>query len=86
MAIVFPDAKGRIELIHYQPQLLKDTTGGITVKELPEPEQREGYLPVLYATKDKIWYEYEPRELTVEERLAQLEQKVSALEVVAKGV
>jgi len=86
LVMLFPDKTGRVELIHYQPHLLKDTTSGIEVADLPTPEQRTGFNPVLYATKDKLWYEYEPHQLTIEERLAQLEQKVLALEVVSKGV
>lgn len=86
--LLFPDKAGRVGLIHYKPHLLpiEARANGIEVKELPEPEQREGYVPVLYASADKLWYEYEPHQLTIEERLAQLEQKVLALEVVSKGV
>lgn len=86
--LLFPDKTGRVGLIHYQPHLLsiEAKANGIEVKDLPEPEQREGYVPVLYALADKLWYEYEPRQLSVEERLALLEQKVSALEVGVKGV
>ncbi|WDU84192.1 hypothetical protein [Caloramator sp. Dgby_cultured_2] len=44
---------------------------GILIEELPEPQQIEGKIAVLYCnpvTKD-VWYEYEDRPLTKEEQL-----------------
>ncbi|MDB0676031.1 hypothetical protein [Barnesiella intestinihominis] len=42
--------------------------GLIDVDSIPEPEQKEGYIPVMYYRDGKIVYEYEPiPEMTVEE-------------------
>ena len=35
-----------------------------------DPEEKTGKVAVLYADKDKYWYEYEEKELTEEEVLA----------------
>lgn len=42
--------------------------GLIDVDSIPEPEQKEGYIPVMYYRDGKIVYEYEPiPEMPVEE-------------------
>jgi len=68
---------GRVERIHYKPELLsqEQRANGIEVDAVPEPEQREGKIPVLHvsAQTKELWYEYVDRPLT------ELEQQMAAL-------
>lgn len=46
----------------------KEKQGWTEIDSIPEPEQKEGYIPVMYYRDGKIVYEYEPiPEMTVEE-------------------
>lgn len=38
----------------------KEKQGWIEIESIPEPEQREGYIPVMYYRDGQIVYEYEP--------------------------
>lgn len=52
---------------------------GILIEELPEPQQIEGKIAVLYCnpvTKE-VWYEYEDRSFTKKE---QLEEQIKTLQ------
>lgn len=48
----------------------------LQVEAVDDPEEKTGKVAVLYADKDKYWYEYEDKELTDEEVLA---DKIKAL-------
>ncbi|PEB56254.1 hypothetical protein CON65_15975 [Bacillus pseudomycoides] len=60
------------------------------IESIPKPENKVGFIPILCIDKDdkKIWYEYEEKPLTVEEKMKHLEsenvqlgQQVSGLEI-----
>lgn len=63
--------------------------GWIEVQSIPEPEEKEGYIPVLYYRDGKIVYEYEPlpevptEEVPQEDKIPMMrsatEEKVKAL-------
>ena len=38
----------------------EEKKGWIEIDSIPEPEQKEGYIPVMYYRDGKIVYEYEP--------------------------
>lgn len=48
----------------------------LQVEVVDDPEEKAGKVAVLYADKDKYWYEYEDKELTEDEVLA---DKIKAL-------
>ena len=91
------DEKGlRIGFVHYRPfdekvgmNLFEETLRqmGALVDEIPEPEQREGKIPVMYydPENNKIYYEYEDKPLTPEERITQLEQALLELTMLLGG-
>ena len=60
---------------------------GALVDDIPEPEQIEGKVPVLYYNpqSNSVYYEYVERPLTEEERLAQLEQVILELTMLLGG-
>ena len=91
------DEKGlRIGFVHYRPfdekvgmNLPEETLRqmGALVDEIPEPEQREGKIPVMYYNPETntVYYEYEDRPLTAEERIAMLEQAILELTMLLGG-
>ncbi|MBA7628711.1 hypothetical protein ES703_36206 [subsurface metagenome] len=87
MIIVFPGSNGECS-ISYRPDLLSDEVKerGIALDKLPVPDKIEGKRAVLMANKEtsKVWYEY--RDIPpdpLEDRVKQLEDKVSGLEASA---
>lgn len=78
--------KYKVGLIHYRPELLKDTSNGILVEKLPEDIQQDGKVAVLYVNIDtkEQFYEYEDvpkrEEDTLKERIVELEQVLSQAE------
>ena len=60
---------------------------GALVDDIPEPEQIEGKMPVLYYNPqtNSVYYEYVERPLTEEERIAQLEQAILELTMLLGG-
>ena len=91
------DEKGlRVGFIHHMPFDLRNGMGkseqellqiGALVDDIPEPEQIEGKVPVLYYNpqSNSVYYEYVERPLTEEERLAQLEQAILELTMFLGG-
>lgn len=51
------DSNNRVETYNYENEK-KD--GWIEIDTIPEPEQKEGYIPIPYYRDGKIVYEYEP--------------------------
>ncbi len=80
------DEKGlRIGFVHYKPfdekvgmNLPEETLRqmGALVDEIPEPEQREGKIPVMYYNPETntVYYEYENRPLSPEEEIKYLKE------------
>jgi hypothetical protein len=70
----------KVNLIHYKPELLQDTSNGILVEKLPEPTQKDGKVAVLYVNIDskEPFYEYEDipqaEEDILKDRVYELEQ------------
>ena len=91
------DEKGlRIGFVHYRPfdekvgmNLPEETLRqmGALVDEIPEPEQREGKIPIMYYNPETntVYYEYEGKPLTAEERIAMLEQVILELTMLVGG-
>jgi len=91
------DEKGlRVGFIHHKPFDEKDGLRkteeellqiGALVDEIPEPEQREGKIPVMYYNPETntVYYEYENKPLTAEERIAMLEQAILELTMLLGG-
>ena len=77
MISFFYDDNNKVYLKYYAdlPAELKDKDH-LQVEVVDDPEEKAGKLAVLYADKDKYWYEYEDKELTEEEVLA---DKIKAL-------
>ena len=50
----------KVVYLNYRPEEMVDTSKGILINTIPEPEQKEGYIPVPYYRDGKIGYEYEP--------------------------
>lgn len=77
MINLFYDDNNKVYLKYYAdlPAELKDKDH-LQVEVVDDPEERVGKVAVLYADKDKYWYEYEDKELTEEEVLA---DKIKAL-------
>ena len=71
MISLFYDDKNNVYLKYYAnlPAELKDKNH-LQVEVVDDPEEKAGKVAVLYADKDKYWYEYEEKELTEEEVLA----------------
>lgn len=58
----------KVVYINYRPEEMVDTSKGILINTIPEPEEKEGYIPVMYYRDGKIVYEYEAiPEIPVEE-------------------
>lgn len=78
MAMVFYNEENQVTLTHYMPEQLPEEmkAQGVEVGEIPEPEERERKMPVLYINPDtkELWYEYVDRPLTEEERMQEMEQ------------
>ena len=77
MINLFYDDSNKVYLKYYAdlPAELKDKDH-LQVEVVDEPNEKTGKVAVLYADKDKYWYEYEDKELTEEEVLA---DKIKAL-------
>ena len=77
MINLFYDDNNKVYLKYYAdlPAELKDKNH-LQVEVVDEPNEKAGKIAVLYADKDKYWYEYEDKELTEEEVLA---DKIKAL-------
>ena len=71
MINLFYDDSNKVYLKYYAdlPAELKDKDH-LQVEAVDEPNEKTGKIAVLYANKDKYWYEYEDKELTEEEVLA----------------
>ena len=70
MINLFYDGNNKVYLKYYAdlPAELKDKDH-LQVEMVDEPDEKPGKIAVLYADKDKYWYEYEDKELTEEEVL-----------------
>lgn len=77
MINLFYDDSNKVYLKYYAdlPAELKDKDH-LQVEMVDDPEEKAGKITVLYADKDKYWYEYEDKELTEEEVLV---DKIKAL-------
>lgn len=51
------DGNNRVETYNYENEKKE---GWIEIDSIPKPEQKEGYIPVMYYRDGKIVYEYEP--------------------------
>ena len=71
MISLFYDYSNKVYLKYYAdlPAELEDKDH-LQVEVVDDPEERDGKVAVLYADKDKYWYEYEDKELTEDELLA----------------
>lgn len=71
MISLFYDDNNKVYLKYYAdlPAELKDKDY-LQVEVVDDPIEKSGKVAVLYADKDKYWYEYEDKELTEEEVLA----------------
>ena len=71
MISLFYDDNNKVYLKYYAdlPAELKDKDH-LQVEVVDDPEEKTGKVAVLYADKDKYWYEYEAKELTEDELLA----------------
>lgn len=91
------DERGlRVTFRHYKPFDEKDGMGkteeellqiGALVDDIPQPEQIPGKEPILYYNPENntVYYEYEDKPLTPEERIAQLEQAILELTMLLGG-
>lgn len=77
MISLFYDEDNKVYLKYYAdlPAELKDKNH-LQVEVVDDPIEKAGKVAVLYADKDKYWYEYEDKEVTKEEVLA---DKIKAL-------
>lgn len=67
MATIKINKNGFVTNIDYSAKQKEDW---IKIDSIPEPEQKEGYIPVMYYRDGKIVYEYEPiPEIPVEEEI-----------------
>lgn len=75
------DNKYKVGLIHYKPELLKDTSNGILVDKLPEPIQQDGKVAVLRVNIDtkEPFYEYEDIPKSEESEIEILKKQVADL-------
>ena len=71
MISLFYDENNKVYLKYYAdlPAELKDRDH-LQVEVVDDPKEKAGKVAVLYADKDKYWYEYEDKELTEDELLA----------------
>lgn len=71
MISLFYDENNKVYLKYYAelPAELKDKDH-LQVEVVDDPIEKADKVVVLYADKDKYWYEYEDKELTEEEVLA----------------
>jgi len=75
------DNKCKVNFIHYQPELLQDTSNGILVDKLPEQTQQDGKGAVLYVNKDtkEPFYEYEDIPQSENDEIEILKKQVADL-------
>lgn len=85
MIVVFYESeslyRGRVYSVNMQGEMLSEEvrSKGIEVESVEDPVFQSGKYPVQYinpSTKE-MWYEYVERELTPEEKIAQLEMENS---------
>lgn len=71
MISLFYDDSNKVYLKYYAdlPAELKNKDH-LQLEVVDDPEEKAGKVAVLYADKDKYWYEYEVKELTEDELLA----------------
>ena len=71
MISLFYYDNNKVYLKYYSelPAELKDKDH-LQVEVVDDPEEKAGKIAVLYADKDKYWYEYVDKELTEDELLA----------------
>lgn len=82
------DTRGRITLIHNQPYHEKHGLSeerikeGIEVDSVPKSDNKEGKKAVVYINPQtkEIWYEYEDKKLSEEDRISELEKRIKELE------
>jgi hypothetical protein len=78
MKFIRTDKDNRVYCIDYLPE--EGLEGGYYVDDVPEPTQKEGFVPVQYYTEARgFWTEYQEAPKSKEEREELLEQDVSAL-------
>lgn len=76
---------GLVKYIHMNPldpvygmgrskEELEQTGLFIEESQYKEPTYKEGYFAIMYYNNDGIYYKYEKRPLTIEERLDKLEE------------
>lgn len=84
MISLFYDDSNKVYLKYYAdlPAELKDKDH-LQVEVVDDPEEKAGKVAVLYADKDKYWYEYEDKPLdeneALKQRLEDMETSVSIL-------
>lgn len=71
MISLFYDDNNKVYLKYYDdlPAELKDKNH-LQVEVVDDPEERDVKVAVLYADKNRYWYEYEDKELTEDKLLA----------------
>lgn len=71
MISLFYDDSNKVYLKYYAnlPSELKDKDH-LQVEAVDDPVEKDGKVAVLYADKDRYWYEYEDKELAEDELLA----------------
>jgi len=70
------DTKAVVVYEHYRPADLSDTSKGLFVESIPDPEYRPGQDSKLFVNPQtgELWYEYEERESTIEELRNQIDE------------
>lgn len=83
MVIFLDKDTNRVKQIHYKPEILpnKVKEAGYEVDSLPEVEEIKGKRPELHYNPEtkELWYEYKDKELTQEEKIAELEKKIDQI-------
>jgi hypothetical protein len=91
------DERGlRVGFIHHMPFHESNGMGkseqellqiGALVDDIPDPEQVDGKVPVLYYNpqSNSVYYEYVDRPLTEQERITQLEQAILEMTMLLGG-
>lgn len=77
------EERARVKSIHYFPEKLSDTqrAQGTIVERIPESLEQIGKNSILYFNPIslELWYEYEDRELTLEEKVEQQQEIIDQL-------
>lgn len=85
--LVWTDSIGRVTRVHYKPETLskEKREGGVFIDSMPDaPEVDIGERPVLYLNGSTLSWSVEPRELTSDEKVQVLQEKIDALVSVAE--